>query len=185
MVGEVGRKQEWLLRISIEQQPEGLLSQLSLDAVKTLILRDAMQPQKPRELQILNIKHTTTVNLPRLKTRDRKDIANSPLAVIDMVPVASIPLAGTDLSTAVNQGRPRLKVHAGLRVNSAVVPEARGKQPHREPAEADEQGEEVRVGDVAVAREVVAEVWPVDYGDERVDQVEVVGHQDVDQRPRA
>lgn len=144
-----------------------------------------MQPQKPRELQILNIKHTTAVNLPRLKTRDRKHIANSPLAVVNMVPVASIPLAGTDLSTVVDQGRPRLKMQASLGVNGAVIPESRRQQADREPAEADEQGEEVRVGDVAVAGEVVAEVWPVDYGDEGVDQVEVVGHQDVDQRPRA
>lgn len=100
-----------------------------------------------------------------------------------MVPVASIPLAGADLSTAVNQGRPRLKVQASLRVDGAIIPEARGEEPHREGAEADEQGEEVRVSDVAVVGQVVAEVWPVDYGDEGVDQVEVVGHQDVDQRP--
>lgn len=100
-----------------------------------------------------------------------------------MIPIASRPLAGADLSTAVNQGSPRLKVHASLGVDGAVVPEAGGQQPDREPAEADEQGEEVRVGDVAVACEVMAEVWPVDYGNEGVDQVEVVGHQDVDQRP--
>ena len=40
------------------------------------------------------------------------------------------------------------------------------------------------VGDIPVAGEVVAEVWPVDDGDEGVDQVEVVGHQEVDERPR-
>lgn len=143
-----------------------------------------MQPQETRKLQILNVKHATAINLPRLETRNGEDIADGPLAVVDMVPVAGGPLAGAYLGAAVYQRRPRLEVHAGLRVNGAVIAEPRRQQADCEGAQADEEGEEVRVGDVAVAGEVMSEVWPVDDRDEGVDQVEVVGHENVDERPR-
>lgn len=101
-----------------------------------------------------------------------------------MVPVAGRPLTGAYLGTTVYQRRPRLEVHPRLRVDGAVVAEPRRQQADREGAQADEEGKEVRVGDVAIAGEVMAEVWPMDDGDEGVDQVEVVGHENVDERPR-